>query len=424
MSSTSSMLMANGDDYLEGWVGARGREVKGGGVVLGVAKSLLEENINCAIGVDIVMSDSEDSTVTYTAVSSPFGGLSDIRSSGVDGPPVMPEDPYAYVVAAFQAPPSPDYVPGPEYPPLPEFVPEPVYPEFMPPEDDVLPAKEQPLPAAVSPTADSPGYVPESDPEEDPEEDDDEDPEEDPADYPTDRDDDDDEEEPSGDEADDEEEDEDDEEEEEEHPALADSVPPPVHRVTARISIRPQTPVSLPSDTEISSPLLPVSPPPPASPTYPLESTVYNPAKSQGTIYFPIHCHYHHPSYSPAPDQMHHHQGQPKLTYNPYRLHLPITAYEVGEASAALATRPTGGFRADYGFIATLDREIRRDPKREGRSMDVSDLARFEVMALRTQVVAQQSKIAALRAADRARQAQLVETLRLMSTLQTHVTAL
>ncbi|GJW04106.1 hypothetical protein Tco_1562962 [Tanacetum coccineum] len=43
------------------------------------------------------MSDSEDSTVTYTAVSSPFGGLSDIGSSGVDGPPVMPEDPYAYV---------------------------------------------------------------------------------------------------------------------------------------------------------------------------------------------------------------------------------------------------------------------------------------------------------------------------------------
>ncbi|GKG45792.1 hypothetical protein Tco_0498238, partial [Tanacetum coccineum] len=61
------------------------------------------------------MSDSEDSTVTYTTVSSSFVDLPDIRSSGVDGPHVMPEDPYAYVVAAFQAPPSPDYVPGPEY---------------------------------------------------------------------------------------------------------------------------------------------------------------------------------------------------------------------------------------------------------------------------------------------------------------------
>ncbi|GKC38086.1 hypothetical protein Tco_1050470, partial [Tanacetum coccineum] len=65
---------------------------------------------------DTVMSDSKDSTVTYTEVSSPFADLSDIGSPGVDGPPVMPEDPYAYVVAAFQAPPSPDYVPGPEEP--------------------------------------------------------------------------------------------------------------------------------------------------------------------------------------------------------------------------------------------------------------------------------------------------------------------
>ncbi|GKG28983.1 hypothetical protein Tco_0416348, partial [Tanacetum coccineum] len=74
------------------------------------------------------MSDSEDSTVTYTAVSSPFLDLLDIRSPGVDGPPVMPEDPYAYVVAVVQAPPFPDYVPGPEYLPLPDFVLESVYP--------------------------------------------------------------------------------------------------------------------------------------------------------------------------------------------------------------------------------------------------------------------------------------------------------
>ncbi|GKG63074.1 hypothetical protein Tco_0638721, partial [Tanacetum coccineum] len=75
--------------------------------------------------------------------------------------------------------------------------------------------EEQPLPVAASPTADSPGYVPESDPEEEPDEDN-EDPEEDPVDYPD---------------------DDEDEEEEGEHPAPADSVPP-VHRMTARISIR------------------------------------------------------------------------------------------------------------------------------------------------------------------------------------------
>ncbi|GJS66754.1 hypothetical protein Tco_0681318, partial [Tanacetum coccineum] len=91
------------------------------------------------------MSDSEDSMVTYTEVSSPYEGL-----------PWMLDDPYVQVV--LQAPPSPDYVPGPkepeQAPPLPDLVLETVYPEFMPPEDEVLPAEEQPLPIAASPTAD------------------------------------------------------------------------------------------------------------------------------------------------------------------------------------------------------------------------------------------------------------------------------
>ncbi|GKC22986.1 hypothetical protein Tco_1025136, partial [Tanacetum coccineum] len=157
-----------------------------------------------------VMSDFEDSTVTYTDVSSPFGGLSDIGSLGVDGPPVMPKDPYAYLVAAFQALPSPDYVS----------------------------AKDQPLPAALSPTADSPGYVLESDPEEDPEEDDDEDPEEDPADYPANGGDDGD----DGDELFDDDEDDDAPSTEETEPfeineSTATPPPHPIYRVTARISI-------------------------------------------------------------------------------------------------------------------------------------------------------------------------------------------
>ncbi|GJT26377.1 putative reverse transcriptase domain-containing protein [Tanacetum coccineum] len=37
--------------------------------------------------------------------------------------------------------------------------------------------------------------------------------------------------------------------------------------------------------------------------------------------------------------------------------------YEVGESSSA--PRPTRGFRTDYGFVATLDEEIRRDPDRD-----------------------------------------------------------
>nr|GFB27697.1 hypothetical protein [Tanacetum cinerariifolium] len=85
------------------------------------------------------------------------------------------------------APLSPDYVPGLEEPeqapPSPVYLPyvsEVVYPEYMPPEDDVFPAKEQPLPIAATPTADSPGYIPEFNPKGDREEDDEEDPEEDP----------------------------------------------------------------------------------------------------------------------------------------------------------------------------------------------------------------------------------------------------
>nr|GFB62542.1 hypothetical protein [Tanacetum cinerariifolium] len=147
-----------------------------------------------------IMSDFEDSTVMYTTVSSPYEGRSGDISPVIDGPPLMPEDPYAYVVAAFQALPPPDYVPGPEEPeqapPLPFYIP----------------------------------YVPElSDPDEDPEEDDDEDPEEDPADYPADHDDKEEEEKPSRDDADEEdkEQDEDDDDDEEEYPASADSILPP-----------------------------------------------------------------------------------------------------------------------------------------------------------------------------------------------------
>ncbi|GJU90648.1 putative reverse transcriptase domain-containing protein [Tanacetum coccineum] len=43
----------------------------------------------------------------------------------------------------------------------------------------------------------------------------------------------------------------------------------------------------------------------------------------------------------------------------------PGLIFEAGECSYAPTARPTKGFRADYGFVATLDVEIRRDPERE-----------------------------------------------------------
>ncbi|GJY42236.1 hypothetical protein Tco_0429506, partial [Tanacetum coccineum] len=243
------------------------------------------------------------------------------------------------------------------------------------PEDEILPVEEQPLPAAASPTIDSPG-VPESDPEEPKE--DDEDPEEDLADYPADRDDDDEEEEeePFEDNVEDE-----DEEEEEEHPALADSVLP-VHRMTARISIRDEPSISLPPREEVErllalttpppSPLTPLSyltnpsPPfpasPPASPIRPLgyrAAMIRLRAETPSTSHpLPL------PTSSPLLQLLSsdHRTDRPEITLPPRkRLGIDLgPRYELGESSAAAATRPIGGRRTDYGFVGTMDTEIRR----------------------------------------------------------------
>nr|GEX52496.1 putative reverse transcriptase domain-containing protein [Tanacetum cinerariifolium] len=114
------------------------------------------------------MLDSEHSSVTYTLVPSPVEDYSDIRLPEVDGPPSSDYVPSSKELE--QAPLLPDYVPSPEEPeqapPSPvylPYVPELVYLKYMPLEDDVFLAEEQPLP-----------------------EDDEEDPKEDPADYPVD----------------------------------------------------------------------------------------------------------------------------------------------------------------------------------------------------------------------------------------------
>nr|GEY86828.1 hypothetical protein [Tanacetum cinerariifolium] len=191
--------------------------------------------------------------------------------------------------------------------------------------DEVFPAEEHPLPNTASPTADSPGYIPESDPDEDPE-DDDEDPEEDPADYPADDDDEDEEEEPFGDDADeeDEEQDKDDDDEEEEHPASADSIPPPpALRVMARISFRPQPPtLSFTKEDAKSITPYPPIPLPAASPPLQLLSSD-------------------------------HKADRPEVTLPP-RKRLSIVhylGYETGESSAAAAARSIEGRKADYGFV-------------------------------------------------------------------------
>ncbi|GKF57810.1 hypothetical protein Tco_0171347, partial [Tanacetum coccineum] len=175
----------------------------------------------------------------------------------------------------------------------PVYVPEPIYPEYIPLEDKhEFPAKEhheflaeeQPLPPVDSSTAESPGYVTESDPEEDSEEYEDDETEDGPVDYPMDGGDDgdDDDGDSSRDDTNDEDEDDkDEEEEEEEHIASADStivapvdepifppegtepvIPPPSTDSTigARITVRP-----LPPEAEVER-LLTMTNPSPSPP--------------------------------------------------------------------------------------------------------------------------------------------------------------
>ncbi|GJW19607.1 hypothetical protein Tco_0027043 [Tanacetum coccineum] len=279
------------------------------------------------------MSDSEHSTVTYTSASEDD---LDMGSPGVEVP-IFEVPPSPDYIPGPEGPPSPDYVPGPEEPeqapPSPiyiPFVPELVYPEFLPVDDEVFPAEEQPLPAADSPTHQSPGYIPESDPEEDLEEDDEEDPEEDPADYPADR----------GD---------DDDDAEDEH-------------------LAPAEPAAIPS------PPLPASPPasvlpasPPASPIRPLgyrAAMIRLRAETPSTSHpLPL------PTSSPPLQLLSSDRrtDRPEITLPPRkRLGIDLgPRCEVGESSAAAAARPIGGRRADYGFVGTMDTEIRRQRAEE-----------------------------------------------------------
>nr|GFD14830.1 hypothetical protein [Tanacetum cinerariifolium] len=57
----------------------------------------------------------------------------------------------------------------------------------------------------------------------------------------------------------------------------------------------------------------------------------------------------------------------PKVTLPPQkRLCVALSLrFKVGESSSAPTAIPTRGFRANYGFVRTLDDEIRRDPERE-----------------------------------------------------------
>ncbi|GKA72359.1 putative reverse transcriptase domain-containing protein [Tanacetum coccineum] len=270
-----------------------------------------------------------------------------------------------------QAPPSPDYVPGPEHPPSPDYVPGPEYPEYLVPSNDEVPIEDQALLADASPTALSPSYVADSDSsEEDPEED----TEEDHVEYPAD----------GGDDDDDDDEDEaseEEEDEEEEHLAPPDSAalpaidlvpsaedteafetdksaptpPPPRSPRTkvpfsqtrlrrARKTVRPQPPMTASAEALIAEyASVPTPPSPPPSPLSPWSSPLPQiPSPPLPLPSLPTHT---SPPYADAP-----------LGYK-----AAMIQFEVEESSATAATRQAGqtiAHRVDYGFIDTVDSSI------------------------------------------------------------------
>nr|GFC91199.1 hypothetical protein [Tanacetum cinerariifolium] len=118
---------------------------------------------------------------------------------------------------------------------------------------------------------------------------------------------------------------------EEEHPASADSIPPPpVLRVMARISFRPQPPTLFFTKEEAERFL--AMPIPPPSPLTPLSS----PLPQIPSPLLPA---------SPP--------------YPPHTTTCCITTL-TRESSFAAAARPIEGRRADYGFVDSVEAEIRR----------------------------------------------------------------
>nr|GEY88180.1 putative reverse transcriptase domain-containing protein [Tanacetum cinerariifolium] len=332
--------------------------------------------------------------VTYTDISSPFEELSDIGSPRADDHehlmlPEMLEDPYVEV--ALQAPPSPDYIHGPDEPeqapPSPDYVPGPEH------ADDEIVAEDQPYAEDASPIAQSPEYVPESDLEAHPEDDDDEDPEEDPVDYLADGGDDGDHEEESSE--DDEDDDMDveanDEEEEEEHPAPADSI---VVAPTAADQAQSAEETE-PFETDESA----ATPPP--HPAYRTTARISIPAPLEvlGQIMALL----------------------PLWIERSYVIQREV-GYRITDSWDEIVETLDG--RAHAYTRHVMETEARMSIEAWVRATDVSDLVHGEVMSLRTTVLGQMLEIRELQVADRMRQTVIPELLRIDHRRSTEISEL
>ncbi|GJT23593.1 hypothetical protein Tco_0893530 [Tanacetum coccineum] len=299
------------------------------------------------------MSDSDESGITYTAVSSPYEDLSDIGSPRADDHeflelPYMPEDPY--VEAALQAPPSPDYVPGPEEPeqaPLsPDYVPGPEH------ADDEIVAEDQPGAEDASPTAQC------GDDEIDIEDDD--------MDIKADKVDEDDEMDAEVD--------------KEEHPA------PAYHVVVALPATAPSAEETEPFETDESA----------ATHHSPCYDQMHHPSATSTTYFVP-------PLLLPS---VSHREDRPEVNLHlgEVRKSLWSQRYEVGESSAAAATRQTGevmSLRTTVHVHMTEITELQSADRSRRRA--ISDLLETNH--------GRRDEMRELRAADRTRQQQIIQTL-------------
>ncbi|GJT88170.1 hypothetical protein Tco_1069887 [Tanacetum coccineum] len=266
------------------------------------------------------------------------GGIPRVIVLGYDGPPMQ-----------LVAPPSPDYIPGPEDPQTPPV------PQDEDEREPMFPAESKPYLCDSPLLSHSDCYL-ESDPEEDPEEYEDDETEDGSVDYPIDGGDDgdDDDGDSSRDDANDEDkDDEDDEEEEEEHLAPADyaivvPVDEPVFHMGNRACLY-HTPTDITiglvehlariaSTQALIDAVTAALPSPPLPPLPP-------------SLYIP-----------PPVDRR---DDIPESEQPPRkRLYLSTlgSRYEVGESSTA---RPTRGRGIDYGFVSTVDAEERRQGIRD-----------------------------------------------------------
>ncbi|GKB28597.1 hypothetical protein Tco_0867998 [Tanacetum coccineum] len=338
-----------------------------------------------AVTYIFVYTDSEPGRVFWGADEEiSDGGIPRVIVYGYDGLPMQQV-----------APPSPDYIPGPEKPQTPP----------VPRDEDELSELGSSITSYFdSPTAESPGYVVESDPEEY----EDDETEDGPVDYTMDRgeDGDDDEGDSSGDDVDDDDKDDEDEEEEEEHLAPADSfvVVPTVELVSPPEGIEPAS-ISLPPEAEVERllamptppPLPPISlsppsagerlarctapsahssPPPVLSPLLPSLPVVHTKSRHSGCLQLGpyvmrVTAALPSPPLPPLPPSLYipppvdRRDDIPESEQPPHKrscLFALGSRYEVRESSTA---RPTRGRGVDYGFVSTLDAEERRQGIRE-----------------------------------------------------------